>query len=84
MDIYFALIGMVLILPVACCGIRNLEKRKNAILIILELVKDCIGRSFVFTPSSSGIISSIAERGNLCYVHTPTFTYRVFFVGCHY
>ena len=34
MDIYFALIGMVLILPVACCGIRNLEKRKNAILII--------------------------------------------------
>ncbi len=28
MDIYFALIGMVLILPVACCGIRNLEKKK--------------------------------------------------------
>lgn len=34
MDIYFALIGMVLILPVACCGIRNPEKRKNAILTV--------------------------------------------------
>ena len=42
MDIYFALIGMVLILPVACCGIRNLEKRNSNNIYSVSVSSNCV------------------------------------------